>query len=909
MLIGQTISHYKITSKLGEGGMGEVYLAEDTRLGREVALKILPQKFVQDRQRMARFQREAEVLASLNHPNISIIHGLEESGEVLALVLELVEGDTLADRITQGAIPVDESLRLALQIAEALEAAHEKGIIHRDLKPANVKVTPDGKVKVLDFGLAKALELPTSEPELSESPTRSLDAAATQMGMVMGTAAYMSPEQARGKPVDKRADIWSLGCVLYEMLSGRRPFDGEDISKTLARVIEREPDWEALPASTPPGLVRLIRRCLRKDPKHRLHDIADARLDLEEAMEPPSWETTAKDSERPAMLRSALPWAIVMLMTLVATILVYRADWNGQEQGVTPAHLQIVLPEGLRLAVDTAHPTLALSPDGSRLVFVADDGVTRRLYLRHLAGSESREIAGTEGAASPFFSLDGEWIGFFAGTKLMKVSSSSGAPLAVHTIVPISVHRGAAWAADEAVVLAGSPNSGLRHGSVAGEGQRTFDGWTYVTDSTAAFSWPDVLPGGQSVLFTDNTAQSLDAARVKLLSLKTREIVPLGIGGTHPRYSATGHVVYGRDGSLYAVPFDVKRNSATDPEFRLLDGVLSDGNGSVQYTVGGNGTLAYVSGPPAARDYELVWIDREGHTETLTERNRRLWLPRVSPDGLQLAVTEVGGSNMDVWLFDLNRCTFERRLTTDPGEDFGPVWHPDGRQLALASEIDEDRENQGPGMAWIRDLGTLPEPLTRSPGEGNWEFPSSWSADGKWLAFVSTRNGPIGDISLFSPSDPGDLTSFLATPADEASPMFSPDGRWLAYVSDDTGQYEVWVEPFPGPGPRTRISYRGGVEPLWSRDGQELFYRQGDRLMRVGVDGSGERFVPKEPEILLELRLDHWSGFGAQTANYDISPDGSRFIMAIRKNPVTATVINIVLDWPQVLLAPSETSR
>ena len=888
--------------------MGVVYRATDTKLNRDVALKVLPEAFAADRERMARFSREAQVLASLNHPNIASIYGLEDSDDKHALVLELVEGETLAERVKGGAIPLEESLKIALQMAEALEAAHEKGIIHRDLKPANVKITPDGKVKVLDFGLAKAFQPQTGDPNLSQLPTRSLDAAATEIGVVMGTAAYMSPEQARGRAVDKRADIWSFGCVLYEMLSGRRPFDGEDMSKTLARVIERQPDWDALPDSTSPSLMRVVRRCLQKDPKNRMHDIADARLELEEAIAPPSWEMTTQDRERTSLMKGALPWAIAMLMTLIAAIMVYRVDWKGQGQRVTPAHLQIVLPEGLRLAVDTAHPTLALSPDGSRLVFVAADGVTRRLYLRHLAGSESREIAGTEGAASPFFSLDGEWIGFFAGTKLMKVSSSSGAPLPVHTIVPISVHRGAAWAADEAVVLAGSPNSGLRHGSVAGERQRTFADWTYVTDSTAAYSWPDVLPGGQSVLFTDNTSQSLDAARVALLSLKTREIVPLGIGGTYPRYSATGHVVYGRGGSLYAVPFDVKSNSTTDPEFRLLDGVLSDGNGSVQYTVGDNGTLAYVSGPPAAGEYELVWIDRVGHTETLLVRNRRLWLPRVSPDGLQLAVTEVGGSNMDVWLFDLDRRTFDRRLTADEGEDFGPVWHPDGRQLALASEIDEDRENQGPGMAWIRDLGALPEPLTRSPGEGNWEFPSSWSADGKWLAFVSTRDGPSGDISLLSPSDPGDPTSFLATPADEASPMFSPDGRWLAYVSDDTGRYEVWVQPFPGPGPRTRISYRGGVEPLWSRDGRELFYRQGDRLMRVGVDGSGEHFVPEEPEILLQLRLDHWSGFGAQTANYDISPDGTRFIMAIRKNPVTATVINIVLDWPQVLLAPSETS-
>jgi serine/threonine-protein kinase len=596
-------------------------------------------------------------------------------------------------------------------------------------------------------------------------------------------------------------------------------------------------------------------------------------------------------------------------MTVVAAVTVYLAGWDRQATSVTRAHLQIVLPDGLRLAVDSAHPTLALSPDGSRLVFVAEDGGTRRLYMRELAGNEARPIVGTEEAASPFFSPDGTWIGFFASTNLMKVSSSSGAPVAVHTTTPVSVNRGATWTAGETVVFASSANSGLALGSTGGEKQRSIADWTDVTDNQAPFSWPDALPGGRRVVFTDNTDQRLDAARLALLSLETRDVTLLGVGGTNPRYSPTGHILYGRSGSLYAVPFDVQRGKTTGAEFRVLDGVISDGNGSVQFAIGGKGALAYVSGSRVADGYELVWIDREGRSESLLDSERPLFGPRLSPDGSQLAVTIVDGSNLDVWLFDFTRRKLTRRLTTHQGEDFGPVWHPDGHQLALGSEVGEDHENLGPGMAWIRELGSPPEPLTRTPGLYNLEFPSSWSRDGQWLAFVATRGRPSGDILIFSPSDPGEPTAFLQTLADERAPMFSPDGRWMAYVSDDTGQSEIYVTPFPGPGDRTLISSRGGTEPLWSRDGRELFYREGDRFMVTRVDGTGERFVADVPEVLFEVRLDRWSGFGAGTANIDVSLDGTRFVMARRKDPVTATVIDVVLNWPQTLPGSAEGTR
>jgi serine/threonine-protein kinase len=903
---GTRVGPYEITAQIGAGGMGEVYRATDTNLKRAVAIKVLPEAVALDPARLLRFQREAEVLASLNHPNIAAIYGLERSDGATALVMELVEGPTLAERMALGAMPVDEALPIARQIASALEAAHEQGIVHRDLKPANVKVKPDGTVKVLDFGLAKALEpqLAMAQGDLSHSPT--LTARATQMGVILGTAAYMAPEQARGKPVDRRADVWAFGVVLFEMLAGTRAFPGDDVSQTLARVIDREPPWEALPSTTAPAIMRLLRRCLRKDPRTRLRDIGDARLELEEAADPAAPEPAAKDIAPSPHWKRALPWAITVFAAVIAAAAatgVLRSRQERPPMGAAPAHLQIVLPAGLRLALDTAHPTLALSPDGTRLAFVAEDATRRRLYLRELAAREARAIEGTEGAASPFFSPDGDWIGFFAGGALMKVSSSSGAPLPVHTTTSTSVHRGAAWLDDRTVIHAASANSGLALGAVDGGKQRSIVEWSAVTDRSAAHSWPDPLPGGTRVLFTDHGDQATEAARVALLSLESREVRPLALSGTNPRYSSTGHLLYGRRGSLYAARFDAEREEITGSELRVLESVASDGNGSVQYAVGGNGTLAYVFAPHLVAEYELAWIDREGGTETLLESERPLAFPRLSPDGSQVVVTIVDGSNLDLWLFDLDRRALTRRLTSHPGEDFGAVWSPDGRQLAISSEV--GGEHLGPALAVIEELGSPPRALTHTPAFGTWETAASWSPDGAWVVFVGTVAGP-GDIMMLSPLEhDAQPRALVQTPAGERAPMISPDGRWLAYVSDETGRQQVYVGPFGRAGRRTPISTRGGTEPLWSRDGRELFYREGNRLMVSRVEGSTERFVGGEPEVVFDdLGLGHeWSEFGAQTANYDVARDASRFLLARRKNPVTATVIDVVLNWPQTLLA------
>jgi Tol biopolymer transport system component len=588
-------------------------------------------------------------------------------------------------------------------------------------------------------------------------------------------------------------------------------------------------------------------------------------------------------------------------------------EWRQPAADPTRAHLQITLPEGLRLATETAHPTLALSPDGSKLVFVATDGRVRRLYKRELRAGVAQEIRGTENAASPFFSRDGAWIGYSAGAKIMKVSSSSGAPVAVHTTTPLSVHRGAAWASDDTLVMALSVNSGLTVSSAAGDELLALSDWKPAAGITARFStepysWPSTLPDGRTVVFTDGTDQSLDASRVARMTLGTGAVTALGVSGTNPRYAPTGHLVYGRGGGLYAAPLDPRGGRTTGPEVKVMDGVAGDLNGSVQYAVGGS-TLAYVAGASDTGEYEVSWVDRQGKAETLLGSTRPLFDPRLSPDGLQLAAAVLDGSNLDVWLFDLKRRAPVRRLTTDPGEDFGPVWHPTGRQLALGSELAEDADNFGPGVAWLEDLGRSPVALTHTPGIGYWEFPSSWSPDGGWLAYVATRGDPSGDILLLRPKDAEHAVSFLATPADERAPTISPDGRWIAYVSDDTGRFEIYVQSFPQPSERTPISSDGGTEPVWARNGRELFFRNGDQLMAARVDGTGDRFRAGDPTSLFQLPFDERTDYGSGGANYDVSPDGSRFLLPRRKHPTTATVIDVVLNWPQTLLGTSEAGR
>jgi len=895
---GTRLGPYEITAPIGKGGMGEVYRARDTKLGREVAIKVLPDELAFDKERVARFEREAKLLASLNHPNIASIHGFEESDGIRALVLELVKGPTLAERIAQGPIPIEEAIAIAKQVAEALEAGHEAGVVHRDLKPANVKVKDDGTVKVLDYGLAKALEdgSPSGgDAELSQSPT--LTRQGTQVGVILGTAPYMSPEQAKGKRVDKRTDIFAFGAVLYEMLSGKRAFLGEDISDILAAVLKTEPDPQALPPGLDPRLRRLLERCSKKDPRYRLRDIGDARLELEEIAATPYVEPSvapASSSTAASGWLRVLPWAVAFAAAVGAIVLYVRTPPNRAR----PAHVQVGLPEEVVLPVDTEHPVLALSPDGSRLVFVGELEGVRRLYLRELAAREARVIAGTEEAASPFFSPDGRWIGFLTNDSLKKVSLDGGVPIAVYPASGPFVNQGSTWSGTDTWFTSGSPNEGLSRAPIAGDSLRPYDDMEYVTQSSTA--WPSALPGGRYVLYTDTSEGSTDEASLAALDLETLESRTLVRGATSPRYATTGDLLFARDGAIYAASFDASRAEVTGAERKLLDGVMSSKNGSAQFTVGGSETLAYVAGGTTLGDDELVFVDRAGNVESIFKSDR-LSQPQLSPDGRRVVVTSQTGANVDLWVYDLERATFTR-LTTDPGEDASGVWSPDGTALALASEI------QAPNffleLAWMHDLSATPEVLVPSTDGSNWSLPSSWSPDGRFLAFTMVRDAFKKDVWLYPIGDggTGSPVPFLDSPANERDAAFSPDGKRIAYISDVSGRDEVYIRSVLKEKPEvTPVSSGGGAGPIWSRDGRELFYRMGYRLMAVGI-GGGDRMEPTAPRTLFEGRFRVI--YGDSGRNYDVSPDG-RFLMVRAKDLVTPEVIHVVFDWPEALKGDS----
>ena len=675
--VGSRLAHYDVTALIGEGGMGQVYQATDTKLNRQVALKILPEAFATDPDRLARFQREAQVLASLNHPNIAAIYGLEEadpstgSGQATrALVLELVEGPTLADRIAQGPIPVDEALPIAKQIAEALEAAHEAGVIHRDLKPANIKVKDDGTVKVLDFGLAKALET-TPEGDPSLSPT--LTAAATQMGVILGTAAYMSPEQARGKTVDRRADIWSFGVVLYEMLTGMRPFRGEDVSLTLASVMKSDVDVKTLPPALPERLRTVLRRCLEKDPLQRIRDMGDLRLAMEGA-----FETTVSAVTEPSVAPQLQVWQRPIPLAVAALVIAAIAGamgWGLMRPAPAPVgtvtRFPFILPEGDVMGIANG---MALSPDGRMLVYAAERDGARQLFIRLRDQMTVRPLGGTEGARHPFFSPNGAWVGFFADGSLKKVALAGGPPV---TLCAAGLLRGANWGQDDTIVFASSDAPGLMQVSAAGGEPRPL-----TEPSEGSFhQWPTFVPGGEAVLYTTG---NFDALEVAVVSLDTGAQQPL-VQGTDGTVTASGHLVFGREASLWAVPFDPDHLTVSGEPAPMVEGVQVNTRGWAQYALADDGTLVYL--PTAGDDgdqAELVWVDRVTGEETpLGAPPRAYESSRISPDGTRVAI-EIRDQQDDVWVWDLTGGTLTR-LTLDAGLDFGGVWTPDSQRVIFTS--------------------------------------------------------------------------------------------------------------------------------------------------------------------------------------------------------------------------------
>ena len=881
---GTKLGQYEIAEAIGAGGMGEVYRARNTKLGREVAIKVLPEAFAQNEERLARFEREARLLASLNHPNIATLYGFEQSDGVRFLVMELADGETLAERLRRGPIPVEDALPIFKQIAEGLEAAHEKGIIHRDLKPANIKVSSEGKVKVLDFGLAKAMSGDPVKSEVSESPTITRDATAT--GVILGTAAYMSPEQARGKPIDKRTDIWAFGCCLYEAITGRVAFLGETVSDTLAKVLERQADWGALPEATP-GLVRsLLRRCLRKDLSGRLRDMADVRIEIEEALaEPHQVELAVMAPVAPlASRRMMLRGLAILIAGILAGGLVVWTFIGPETTGPhIPKRLNISVPPSLQWpGVGSALAVLALSPDGTRVVFSAYSNGERQLYMRPIDQLEITAIPGTEGGYSPFFSPDSKWLGFASEGKLKKVAVDGGEPL---PICDADAVRGASWGADGSILFAAGDKGLLRVSAQGGTPQVVTRPETEAKERL--YRWPQILPGGQAALFSTMTTSQRDEERtVSVLSLKTAEWRVLVKGATYPRYVPTGHLLYARVGSIVAAPFDLKRLELIGPPEPVLDDVrmtASSGSGYAYYDISAEGSLIYVPGYPRPTDRTLVWVDRSGNVEPLTETRRPYMQPRLSPDGDRLVVGIEGMSTDDIWLLDIERGMWTR--LTFEGNNGLPTWSPDGEWVVF----DSNRHGAWNLFRTPADGSGATEQLTESEYGGT---PGSFSPDGTVIFFVEQKGASGWDIWMQPLEGDTTLQPFLVTPFAEVTPTFSPNGRWVAYRSLESGRNEIYVRPYLGPGRKWQISTDDGVEPVWSKDGRELFYRNGDNIMVVPVQTEPD-FAAGRPQLLFVAPF-----MDKSWRSYDVTPDGQRFVM-VQKHEDTAKRQELVVvpDW------------
>jgi len=901
---GTRLGGYEVTGPLGEGGMGVVYRATDSKLKREVAIKVLPEAFAADAERLARFEREAQLLAQLQHPNIASIYGLEESNGVRALVMELVEGEDLSERLKRGALPVDEALAVARQIAEALEAAHEKGIVHRDLKPGNVKLTPEGKVKVLDFGLAKAMDPAAGgasaadlarSPTLMNSPTMTA-AHGTQLGVILGTAAYMSPEQARGGAVDKRADIWAFGVVLFEMLSSRPLFAAETVSDTLAGVLKTEVDFSALPEATPPALRQLLRRCLERNPKNRLHDIADARIVLDDLIAGRPGDEAKGAAPAPARrtARTTAAWVGTLLVVGAAAGF---AGWQARPSGAAP-------PEPLRLSIQLAaeqeilvggNSILAFSPDGRSLVFAGRSGGRQNLFRRDLGGAVAVPIPGTDGADAPFFSPDGKWIGFVSGGNLMKVAAEGGRPF---RIADRRGSSGATWLPDGTLVHSPSYSDGLYRVPAAGgasERLTTPDG----AGGELGHWWPDALPGGRRVVFTAFRTP-VDTSRIGVLDLATREVKWVVEGGFFARWVPTGHLLYALGQRLYALPFDPAKLAATGPAVAVADDVLvSQTGGYAMAAVSSRGTLASVSESLGNPLREVVWLDRAGQATPALGEKRRYLSASLSPDDRQIALA-IQGESRDLWTWSVERRTLSR-LTTGEGTEFDPVWSRDGQELFYVFD-------RPPFELFRIPVG--------SPDSGRpvWDEPATAdtlghavSPDGLTLVYHVTATETGRDIHARPIDGSAPARPVRATRATESKASFSPDGRWIAYQSNETGRFEVYAEPFPGPGERVQLSPDGGTDPLWARNG-EIFFLRDDEL-RVVATRLGSRAEFDAPRPLFRFPIVPTSDHDTQT--YDVTADGKR-ILAVTNVPGSRPQrLEVVTDFARELarLAPPEGRR
>jgi serine/threonine protein kinase len=901
---GSQIGPFRIESELGRGAMGVVYLAHDTKLDRQVAIKSLPVEVMENPKVRSRFSREAKVLASLNHPNIATIYEeLKEEEGVGYLVLEYVPGQTLAEQIAKGPLKLQEALTIALQIAEAVATAHEHDVIHRDLKPGNIKITPEDKVKVLDFGLAKAV----GGEALDEQTT------VTEPGRVIGTPAYMSPEQARGKPTDKRSDIWSFGCVLYEMLTATVPFEGETISDTLANILQTEPDWQALPQTTPVNIQTLLRRCLEKDPRRRLRDIGDAVIEIRETLSPPPTAPPATTLPR----LEAAPWtkpqtlAIIVVAALVCILGAIVALWNPWRITSPPksqlGRFIIDLPQGESIGSTIYYEPMAaygsavaLSPDGRRLAYVVRRGETSHLYLRSFKEFKAQMIPGTEDARMPFFSPDGNWIGFCAGGKLKKVSLLGGAP---QTICEVQRAREGCWLEDNTIVFADEHKYGLWQVTASvGEPKRLTTPLKFLKEEQEhSHLYPHILPGGKGVLFT---IASPGQSRIAAFSLETGRSKPLIDRGTYAHFVPPGHIVYYLEGDLIAAPFDLRAMEVTGPEVPVVEGVASFGWGGAHFSVSRNGSLVYIPGSAAIEtNKRLVRVDRTGKVEALPFPLGDYQSPRIAPDGERLLIVEYEPEPY-LWVCELARGA-KRRFTDDRGQTYWGIWSPDGKQIVFNSSL---------GGGGFMDLYSKPadgstqeKHLTEGTNQLHL-LPKSWTDDGKKLVITQAVDPNTGfDIAMLPYETAGKPQPLINTPYNEFHPTISPSGRWLAYSSDESGRAEIYIKPYPGPGGAIPVTTEGGGEPAWDPSEKELYYRNDNGYKLFTVSLITEPVVQVgSPVLLFEGSFMGSSGFWGR--NYDISPQGDFFILIEEGEMQPATQINVVFNWSEELkrLVPSE---
>jgi len=902
---GTRLGPYEITEQIGIGGMGEVYRARDVNLGRDVAIKVLPEAFAQDADRLARFEREARTLASLSHPNVATVHGFEKADAVRALVMEFVGGPTLADRIAQGPIPIDEALPIARQIAEAVEAAHEQGIIHRDLKPANIKVRDDGTVKVLDFGLAKMYGPPEggpyvpnggagfSRPSESMSPTITTPAM-TQLGMILGTAAYMAPEQARGKALDKRTDIWAFGCVLFEMLTGTRAFDGEDATDTIAAVVRAEPKWDALPADVPAPIRLLLRRCLEKDRKKRIADISTALFIMSEqtSVSVPAAAPIGDAKSRRTAWRYLAWLAVAVVVATAATENIAR--WMTRPDARRVSRLEINTSGASRLALYINNMRVAIAADGSRVVYpggIPGSGAPN-VFSRRLDQFEPSLLA--ERGYEPFLSPDGRWLGFATQRMLRKVAVTGGSALDVTTLD--GNLRGATWGTDGTIVFATlALDTGLLRISNSGGQPQVL---TRPAKGEGDHVLPRWLPGGKALLFTiQNPFGPPDSAtsQIAVLDMRSPGAVPKIVlrGGSDAHYVPTGHLVYLAGDSLWAVPFDLDRLEVKESTpTRVLAGVSSSQGTSGVFDVAGDGTLVYLPRAAiASPERQLVWIDRQGKEEIIPATPKPYAYPRISPDSARIAV-DIREQENDIWTWDLSRRGFTR-VTTDPNQDRDALWL-DAEHIIYSSMIAGN-----PSLFLQRADGIgAPEQLSTPGGAG--QFPTSLSPDKQQVVFIQSTNG--NDLMLMHLDRPASRPAAASSTTADASKHFStslrdiqplvsedgaqvngvisPDGRWLAYQSNESGRFDIYVRAFPdvNSGIRHTVSNNGGTQPRWSRDGRELFYADlGTNVMMSVRVGPGSTWSAGTPEKLFDA-TKYAIGTNNPYLNYDVAKDG-RFLM------------------------------